>query len=151
MKKFAKVVVAAAALAAVTAAFFGVKSEIFCRIQPVATYVFLVVLLLAPLVGRLFCECLCPLGIIQSVVNWIFHPRTKVRRVCTRLPEKQARQFPQPGPTWWAQTLFFERRVKSVPAGQIQLHQILPFPIAARTTTSAKTATPGQKSVSALP
>ena len=64
---------------------------------------------------------------------------------------KQARQFPQPGPTWWAQTLFFERRVKSVPAGQIQLHQILPFPIAARTTTSAKAATPGQKSVSALP
>ena len=89
MKKFAKVVVAAAALAAVTAAFFGVKSEVVSRIQPVATYVFLVVLLLTPLVGRLFCECLCPLGIIQSVVNWIFHPRTKVRRVCTRLPEKK--------------------------------------------------------------
>lgn len=92
MKKFAKVVVAAAALAAVTAAFFGVKSEVVCHIQPAATYVFLVVLLLTPLVGRLFCECLCPLGVIQSVVNWLFHPRTKVRRVCTRLPEKKAQR-----------------------------------------------------------
>lgn len=92
MKKFVKIVVAAAMLAAVTAAFFGWKSEVVCRIQPAATYTFLVVLLLTPLVGRLFCECLCPLGIIQSVVNWIFHPRTKVRRVCTRLPEKQAQR-----------------------------------------------------------
>ena len=93
MKKFAKVVLAASMLSAVTAAFFGVATDLACRLQPAATYTFLVVLLLTPLVGRLFCECCCPLGIIQSVVNWIFHPKTKVRRVCTRLPEKQAQRI----------------------------------------------------------
>ena len=91
-RKFVKMIVAAAMLAAVTAAFFGVETDVACRIQPSATYAFLVVLLLTPIVGRLFCECLCPLGTIQSIVNWIFHPRTKVRRVCTRLPETKAQQ-----------------------------------------------------------
>ena len=38
------------------------------------------------LLGRFFCEAICPLGIVQSLVNWIFHPKTHVRRVCTRLP-----------------------------------------------------------------
>ena len=92
MKKILKIVVAAFVLYAVTAAFFGFDTDLVCRIQPAATVWFLVVLLLTPLVGRLFCECLCPLGIIQSVVNWIFHPKTKVRRVCTRLPESHAQQ-----------------------------------------------------------
>ena len=82
-----KALVAAAMLGAVTAAFFGADTDLACRIQPAATVFFLVVLLLTPIVGRLFCECCCPLGIVQSVVNWVFHPRTKVRRVCTRLPE----------------------------------------------------------------
>ncbi len=36
--------------------------------------------------GRVFCRYVCPLGLAQSLVNWLFHPRTKVRRVCTRLP-----------------------------------------------------------------
>ena len=88
-KKILKVLVATAMLAAVTAAFFGVPTSLACRIQPAASIWFLVVLLLTPLVGRLFCECFCPLGIIQSFVNWIFHPKTKVRRVCTRLPESK--------------------------------------------------------------
>ena len=39
------------------------------------------------LLGRFFCEAICPLGIVQSLVNWICHPKTHVRRVCTRLPE----------------------------------------------------------------
>ena len=39
------------------------------------------------LLGRFFCEAVCPLGIVQSFVNWICHPKTHVRRVCTRLPE----------------------------------------------------------------
>ena len=91
-KKLIKALVATAMLAAVTAAFFGAPTSLACRIQPAATVTFLVVLLLTPLVGRLFCECFCPLGTIQSVVNWIFHPKTKVRRVCTRLPETKAQQ-----------------------------------------------------------
>ena len=92
MKKTVKIIVAAAMLACVTAAFFGFDTDLACRIQPAATVWFLAVLLLTPLFGRLFCECLCPLGIIQSIVNWIFHPKTKVRRVCTRLPETKAQQ-----------------------------------------------------------
>ena len=91
-KKLIKALVAAAMLACVTAAFFGCDTDLACRIQPAATIWFLVVLLLTPIVGRLFCECFCPLGIIQSIVNWIFHPKTKVRRVCTRLPESHAQQ-----------------------------------------------------------
>ena len=91
-KKLIKALVAAATLACVTAAFFGCDTDLACRIQPAATIWFLIVLLLTPIVGRLFCECFCPLGIIQSIVNWIFHPKTKVRRVCTRLPESHAQQ-----------------------------------------------------------
>ena len=91
-KKLIKALVAAAMLAWVTAAFFGYDTDLACRIQPAATIWFLIVLLLTPIVGRLFCECFCPLGIIQSIVNWIFHPKTKVRRVCTRLPESHAQQ-----------------------------------------------------------
>ncbi len=91
-KKIAKALIGLAMTAAVAAAFFGAPTEIACRIQPAATYTFLVVLLLTPIIGRLFCECLCPLGFIQSLVNWILHPRTKVRRVCTRLPESGANQ-----------------------------------------------------------
>lgn len=55
-------------------------------LQPAATWWFLGVLAATVLAGRLFCRCLCPLGVAQSAVNWIFHPKTKVRRVCTRLP-----------------------------------------------------------------
>ena len=91
-RKLIKALVAAAMLACVTAAFFGYDTDLACRIQPAATIWFLVVLLLTPIAGRLFCECFCPLGIIQSLVNWIFHPKTKVRRVCTRLPESHAQQ-----------------------------------------------------------
>ena len=91
-KKLIKALVAAAMLACVTAAFFGYDTDLACRIQPAATIWFLIVLLLTPIVGRLFCECFCPLGIIQSIVNWIFHPKTNVRRVCTRLPESHAQQ-----------------------------------------------------------
>ena len=91
-KKILKTILAAVMLAAVTAAFFGAPTGLACRIQPAATIPFLIVLLLTPLVGRFFCECFCPLGIIQSFVNWIFHPKTKVRRVCTRLPETRRQQ-----------------------------------------------------------
>jgi len=36
--------------------------------------------------GRVFCRYVCPLGLSQSLVNLVLHPRTRVRRVCTRLP-----------------------------------------------------------------
>lgn len=88
-----KSLVAAAFLAAVTAAFFGAPTQIACRVQPAATWIFLAVLLLTPLAGRLFCETMCPLGILQSVVNRLFHPRSAVRRVCTRLPESRANRI----------------------------------------------------------
>ena len=81
----AKVLLAAASLIAVTAAFFLLPTHFACRIQPAASWAFLVVLLATPLVGRLFCEALCPLGIIQSVINYIFHPRRRTRRICTRM------------------------------------------------------------------
>lgn len=90
--KVIKALVAAAMLAAVAGAFFGAPTSLACRIQPAPTVAFLAVLLLSPLVGRLFCECFCPLGVIQSAVSWLLHPRTKVRRVCTRLPETRAQQ-----------------------------------------------------------
>ena len=90
MKKTLKILTAAAMLGCVTAAFFGAPTCLACRVQPAATVTFLIVLLLTPLVGRIFCECLCPLGVIQTAVNWLFHPKTHVRRVCTRLPETKA-------------------------------------------------------------
>ena len=45
------------------------------------------------LAGRFFCEAICPLGIVQSFVNWICHPKTHGRRVCTRLPETKAQRI----------------------------------------------------------
>ena len=45
------------------------------------------------LLGRFFCDSICPLGILQSLVNWIFHPRSHVRRVCTRLPETRTQRI----------------------------------------------------------
>lgn len=88
MKKVLKIAVAILMLASVTAAFFGVPyAALACKIQPGVSWAFLAVLLLTPTFGRLFCECLCPLGILQTVVNRIFHPKHHVRRVCTRLPE----------------------------------------------------------------
>ena len=87
MKKILKIALALVMLAAVVAAFFGVPvCAVACKVQPAPTIAFLVVLLLTPVVGRFFCETMCPLGILQTAVNWLFHPKTHVRRVCTRLP-----------------------------------------------------------------
>ena len=43
--------------------------------------------------GRFFCDAICPLGIVQSFVNWVCHPKTHVRRVCSRLPETTAQRI----------------------------------------------------------
>ncbi len=37
--------------------------------------------------GRFICKWVCPLGLLQSLVNRVFHPKSPVRRVCTRLPQ----------------------------------------------------------------
>ena len=48
---------------------------------------------LTALIGRFFCETMCPLGILQSLVNRLTHPKTGVRRICTRLPETKAQRI----------------------------------------------------------
>lgn len=39
--------------------------------------------------GRIFCRYVCPLGLSQSLVNFIFHTKTHVRRVCEALPRSR--------------------------------------------------------------
>lgn len=80
-------------LAAVCGAFYGLPTAKALRIQPTPTFLFLAVLLLAPLVGRFFCAWLCPLGVLQSVIHFFTHPRSHVRRVCTRLPETRVQRI----------------------------------------------------------
>ena len=36
--------------------------------------------------GRIFCRYVCLLGLSQSLVNFVFHRKTHVRRVCEALP-----------------------------------------------------------------
>lgn len=85
--KFVKIIAAFVMLAMVTAAFFGVPfCSLACKLQPGPSYWFLGVLALTFAWGRFFCEVMCPLGILQSIVNFVFHPKTHVRRVCSRLP-----------------------------------------------------------------
>ena len=92
VRRAAKILVAALMLAAVTAAFFGVRvcaEAAKVQLVPALLAVDAVALgLLAVLIvlrGRLYCEIVCPLGIVQDFVRWV--ARKKVRRVCTRLPE----------------------------------------------------------------
>ena len=93
-----KVLVAVLMLAAVTAAFFGVRECAFAaKVQLVPALLALDAVALALLValialrGRLYCEIVCPLGVVQDFVRWI--ARKKVRRVCTRLPETKRQRI----------------------------------------------------------
>ena len=92
MKKTILRLVALLSLSVACGAFYGLPTAKALRLQPTPTLVFLVVLLLTPLVGRFFCTWLCPLGVLQSVVHALVHPKTHVRRVCTRLPETRAQR-----------------------------------------------------------
>ena len=97
--KYITAAVATAFLAAATGAFLGVRELAFaaklqlipavlaCAWVPLAVAVAVTLLF-----GRFFCRAMCPLGILQGVVNRIFHPRKAVRRVCTRLPESAAQR-----------------------------------------------------------
>ncbi|MBR2838886.1 MAG: 4Fe-4S binding protein [Kiritimatiellae bacterium] len=98
--KFITPVVALFFLAATTAAFvLGVRRLAFAaglQLVPAilanAWVVLAAIAAITLLFGRFFCRAMCPLGILQSVANRIFHPRTAVRRVCTRLPETGAQR-----------------------------------------------------------
>ena len=90
MKRWSLRLMALCMLAAACGSFYGWPTAKALVFQPAPTVAFLVVLLLTPLVGRFFCAWLCPLGIAQSVVNVLTHPKTHVRRVCTRLPQSRA-------------------------------------------------------------
>ena len=78
VRRAAKVLVAVLMLAAVTAAFFGVRECAFAaKVQLVPALLALDAVALALLValialrGRLYCEIVCPLGVVQDFVRWI--------------------------------------------------------------------------------
>ena len=86
-------------LGATTAAFLGVRELSFAaslQLVPAVLSLSLAPLAVAAvatlLFGRFFCRAMCPLGILQSVVSRMFHPKSAVRRVCTRLPESNAQR-----------------------------------------------------------
>ena len=78
---FARFAVRALVLAAVIAAYFGVPGARYAVKAQGLLWGVLATLLL----GRRFCEFCCPLGVVQSAVRYLRHPRTGVRRVCARL------------------------------------------------------------------
>ena len=92
VRRVAKIALAAVVLGAIVALFCGVRScKITAHMQMVPAILkhglaaFAVFAVLAALTGRLYCEVVCPIGIVQDLLRWI--ARKKVRRVCSRLPE----------------------------------------------------------------
>ena len=92
VRRTVKILLAATMLVAVTAAFFGVRAcaiaasfQLVPAILALDVVALLALIVLAGLWGRLYCEIVCPLGIMQDLLRWI--ARKKVRRVCSRLPE----------------------------------------------------------------
>ena len=97
LKSVLKFLAACVTLTGAIAAFLGFENVI-PRLQGFQALLFglfglLAFFVLALVSGRLYCEVMCPLGILQTVVNWIFHPKTHVRRVCTRLPQTRTQQI----------------------------------------------------------
>lgn len=100
--KYLKIILSAVSLLAVVACFSGVKEAAFApavqftpavlsALKPESAADFIplaVILVLTVLFGRIYCEAICPLGIVQSLASRIFHPKSAVRRVCTRLPQR---------------------------------------------------------------
>ena len=84
-----KLIVRVLVLSAVVAAFFAVPRCWLALKAQGLLWGALATLLL----GRFFCDAVCPLGILQSFVNWVLHPRSHVRRVCSRLPETKAQRI----------------------------------------------------------
>ena len=91
-RRVAKILSATVALVAVVAAFCGVREcAVAAKMQIVPAILgccvpgIVLFAVTAALFGRLYCEVVCPLGIVQDILRWI--ARKKVRRVCSRLPE----------------------------------------------------------------
>ena len=98
VRRVVKVVLAALMLVVVVAAFCGVLpcrfAAHFQMVPALLGYgvlAFGLFAVLAALFGRLYCEVVCPLGIVQDLLRWI--ARKKVRRVCSRLPETKLQIF----------------------------------------------------------
>jgi len=87
--KTVKLFVRLASLGAVTWAFFGGP---WCDLALRPLDFFWGAALTVAL-GRFFCDAVCPLGIVQTFVSWIRHPKAHVRRVCSRLPETKAQRL----------------------------------------------------------
>lgn len=92
VRRAVKIIFAAAMLAALAASFCGVREcAVAARLQIVPAVLgcgalaMVLFAVMAALWGRLYCEVVCPLGIVQDLLRWI--ARKKVRRVCSRLPE----------------------------------------------------------------
>ena len=89
MKTALLLLVRGCVLAAVVAAFVRVPyAWLSLKTQTLLSGVVLTLVF-----GRFFCRSLCPLGLVQSAVNWLCHPKRHVRRVCTRLPETKAQRL----------------------------------------------------------
>ena len=90
-KRLVMVVLQVLVTAGVVGAFVGWPYCVYvCRIQPSYTWTFGVVALLSLVMGRFFCRALCPLGAVQDLASALVRPKTKVRRVCTRLGRTKA-------------------------------------------------------------
>ena len=89
MKRALTFVVRAFFLVTVAWAFFGGP---YCWLS-VKAQSLLWGVLLTLLLGRFFCQAVCPLGIVQTFVHALCHPKRHVRRVCTRLPETRAQRI----------------------------------------------------------
>lgn len=92
VRRAVKIIFAAVMLAALAASFCGVREcAVAARLQIVPAVLgcgalaMVLFAVMAALWGRLYCEVVCPLGIVQDLLRWI--ARKKVRRVCSRLPE----------------------------------------------------------------
>ena len=92
VRRAAKILFAAVVLISLAAAFCGVREcAVAARLQIVPAVIgcsvtaMVLFAAMAALWGRLYCEVVCPLGIVQDLLRWIV--RKKVRRVCSRLPE----------------------------------------------------------------
>ncbi|MBO5940381.1 MAG: 4Fe-4S binding protein [Kiritimatiellae bacterium] len=75
----------------VVASFCGLRDFVFAaKLQIVPAMIamdaaaILLFVLMAAVFGRIYCEVVCPLGIIQDFCRWL--ARKKVRRVCAKLP-----------------------------------------------------------------